>query len=213
MAVQPQPIRHLAAILAADVAGYSRLMGADEEGTLAKLKEHRRELGDPKIKERRRHIIKTTGDGMLVEFASAVDAVQCAVEIQRGMVERNADVPLEKRIEFRIGIKVGDIIRDTDDIFGNEVIVAARLEAIADRGGICISRQVLDQIEDKLELSFRELGRQNLKNSPKPIEVYAVDLDGRGGRASSILAGESLEQEIRYCQTPDGVRLALNHGA
>jgi pimeloyl-ACP methyl ester carboxylesterase len=124
------------------------------------------------------------------------------------MVHRNADVPPENRIEFRIGINVGDIIRDAGDIFGNGVNVAARLEAIADRGGICISRQVLDQIEDKLELSFRELGRQNLKNISKPIEAYAVDFDGRGGRASSILANESLEQEIKYCQTSDGVRLA-----
>jgi class 3 adenylate cyclase len=205
---EQQPMRHLAAILAADVAGYSRLMGDDEEGTLAKLKKHRRELGDPKIKERRGHIIKTTGDGMLVEFASAVDAVQCAVEIQRGMAERNADVPPENRIEFRIGINVGDIIRDAGDIFGNGVNVAARLEAIADRGGICISRQVLDQIEDKLELSFRELGRQNLKNISKPIEVYAIDFDGHGGPARSILASASLEQEIKYCQTSDGVRLA-----
>ena len=208
MAKQQQPIRHLAAILAADVAGYSRLMGADEEGTLAKLKEHRSELGDPKIKEHRGHIIKTTGDGMLVEFASAVDAVRCAVEIQRGMVERNLNVPLRNRIEFRIGINVGDIIRDAGDIFGNGVNVAARLEALADRGGICISRQVLDQIEDRLELSFRELGRQNLKNISKPIEVYAVDFNGRSGRTASILASANLQQEIRYCQTPDGVRLA-----
>jgi class 3 adenylate cyclase len=132
-------------------------MGTNEEGTLAQLKEHRRELGDPKIKEHRGHIIKTTGDGMLVEFASAVDAVRCAVEIQRGMAERNADAPPEDRIEFRIGINVGDIIADNGDIFGNGVNVAARLEAIADRGEICISRQVLDQIEDKLELSFREV--------------------------------------------------------
>src|SRR4029077_4305194 len=114
--------------------------------------------------------------------------VQCAVEIQRGMAERNADVPPENRIEFRIGINVGDIIRDAGDIFGNGVNVAARLEAIADRGVICISRQVLDQIEDKLELSFRELGRQNLKNISKPIEVYAIDFDGHGGPARSILA-------------------------
>jgi class 3 adenylate cyclase len=156
LAIQ-QPQRHLAAILAADVAGYSRVMSANEEGTLARLQEHRRELGDPKIKEHRGHIIKTTGDGMLVEFASAVDAVRCAVEIQRGMAERNADAPPEDRIEFRIGINVGDIIADNGDIFGNGVNVAARLEAIADRGGICISRQVLDQIEDKLELSFREV--------------------------------------------------------
>jgi hypothetical protein len=124
------------------------------------------------------------------------------------MAERNADVPPENRIEFRIGINVGDIIRDAGDIFGNGVNVAARLEAIADRGGICISRQVLDQIEDKLELSFRELGRQNLKNISKPIEVYAIDFDGHGGPARSILASASLEQEIKYCQTSDGVRLA-----
>jgi class 3 adenylate cyclase/pimeloyl-ACP methyl ester carboxylesterase len=203
-----QPERHLAAILAADVAGYSRLMSTNEEGTLARLKAHRHELGDPKIKEHRGHIIKTTGDGMLVEFASAVDAVRCAVEIQRGMAERNIDTSPEDRVEFRIGINVGDIIADDGDIFGNGVNVAARLEAIADRGGICISRQVLDQIEDKLELSFRELGRQNLKNISKPIEVYAVELDEGGDRASSILANANLEQEIRYCTTTDGVRLA-----
>ena len=172
------------------------------------MKKHRRELGDPKIKEHRGHIIKTTGDGMLVEFASAVDAVQCAIEIQHGMVKRNADVPPEDRIEFRIGINVGDIIADDGDIFGTGVNVAARLEAIADRGGICISRQVLDRIEDKLELSFRELGRQNLKNISKPTEVYAVELHERRDRASSILAHASLEQEIRYCSTIDGVRLA-----
>jgi class 3 adenylate cyclase len=160
--------RHLAAILATDVAGYSRLMATDEEGTLARLKAHHRELGDPKIKEHRGHIIKTTGDGMLVEFASAIDAVRCAIEIQRGMVKRNLNIPPEDRIEFRIGINVGDIIKDGNDIFGNGVNVAARLESIADRGGICVSRQVVDQIEDKLELAFRELGRQNLKNIPKP---------------------------------------------
>ena len=203
-----QPERHLAAILAADVAGYSRLMSTNEEGTLARLKAHRHELGDPKINEHRGHIIKTTGDGMLVEFASAVDAVRCAVEIQRGMAERNIDTSPEDRVEFRIGINVGDIIADDGDIFGNGVNVAAQLEAIADRGGICISRQVLDQIEDKLELSFRELGRQNLKNISKPIEVYAVELDEGGDRASSILANANLEQEIRYCTTTDGVRLA-----
>ena len=203
-----QPERHLAAILAADVAGYSRLMSTNEEGTLARLKAHRHELRDPKIKEHRGHIIKATGDGMLVEFASAVDAVRCAVEIQRGMAERNIDTSPEDRVEFRIGINVGDIIADDGDIFGNEVNVAARLEAIADRGGICISRQVLDQIEDKLELSFREPGRQNLKNISKPIEVYAVELNEGGDRASSILANANLEQEIRYCTTTDGVRLA-----
>jgi adenylate cyclase len=123
---EERPERHLAAILAADVAGYSRLMATDEEGTLARLKAHHRELGDAKIQEHRGHIIKTTGDGLLVEFASAVDAVRCAVEIQRGMVKRNVNVPPENRIEFRIGINVGDIIKDGGDIFGNGVNVAAR---------------------------------------------------------------------------------------
>jgi class 3 adenylate cyclase len=124
--------RRLTAILAADVAGYSRLMGADEEGTLAQLKAHRRELVDPKITEHRGRIVKTTGDGVLVEFASVVDAVRCAVEVQRGMAERNADLPEEKRIKFRMGINVGDIIIDGDDIHGDGVNVAARLEALAE---------------------------------------------------------------------------------
>src|SRR6266446_5209167 len=123
--------RRLAAILAADVAGYSRLMGADEEGTLDRLKAHRRQLVDPKIAEHHGRIVKTTGDGMLVEFPSVVDAVRCAVEVQRGMAERNAGIPLEKRIEFRIGINLGDVIVESEDIFGDGVNVAARLEALA----------------------------------------------------------------------------------
>jgi len=206
--VEPRVERQLAAILAADVAGYSRLMSLDEEGTLAQLKAHRRELGDPKIKENRGHIIKTTGDGLLVEFASVVDAVRCALEIQRGMAERNLKLPHDKRIEFRMGIHVGDIIKDEGDIFGNGVNVAARLESIADRGGVCISRQVLDQIEDKLELSFRELGRQNLKNIPKPVEVYALEINGQAGPAAPVLSDANLKQEVRYCKASDGVRLA-----
>jgi class 3 adenylate cyclase/pimeloyl-ACP methyl ester carboxylesterase len=200
--------RRLAAILAADIAGYSRLMGSDEEGTLAAIKACRRELIDPKLTEHRGRIVKTTGDGALVEFASAVDAIRCAVDIQRAMITRNAGVEAEKRIEFRIGINVGDIIRDGGDIFGNGVNVAARLEAIADRNGICISRQVLDQIEDKLDLPFRELGRQNLKNIAKPIEVYAIDVEEPEGPASPILSSAKLKQEIRYCKSADGVRLA-----
>ena len=128
-----------AAILAADVAGYSRLMGADEEGTLATLKELRRELYDPKIKEHRGRVVKTTGDGLLLEFASVVDAVRCAVEVQREMAERNADVPADRRIEFRMGINLGDIIRDGRDIYGDGVNVAARLEGLAEPGGICVS--------------------------------------------------------------------------
>jgi class 3 adenylate cyclase len=200
--------RRLAAILAADVVGYSRLMGMDEMGTLTSLKSHRRELVDSGIAERRGRIVKTTGDGMLVEFASAVDAVGCAMEIQRAMVERNAATPSDKRIEFRIGINVGDIIEDEGDIFGDGVNVAARLESIADRGGICISRQALDQIEGKLELKFRELGRQNLKNISRPIEVYAIDLDEAGSAASRVLTAANLKQDIRYCKASDGVRLA-----
>src|ERR1700722_14550274 len=134
--------RRLAAILAADVAGYSRLMGVDEEGTLSRLKALRRELADPKIKEHRGRIVKTTGDGLLIEFASVVDAVRCAVEVQREMAERNADVSPERRIEFRIGINLGDIIIDEGDIFGDGVNIAARLEALADPGGICVSHVV-----------------------------------------------------------------------
>src|SRR6516162_8982760 len=140
--------RRLAAILAADVAGYSRLMGVDEEGTLAALKALRRELADPKIKGHRGRIVKTTGDGLLVEFGSVVDAVRCAVEVQQGMAERNAEVSEEKRIEFRIGINLGDIIRDGRDIFGDGVNIAARLEALAEPGGICVSRVVHDQVRD-----------------------------------------------------------------
>src|ERR1044071_6078327 len=138
-------IRRLAAVLAADVAGYSRLMGADEEGTLARFKAHRRELVDPKISEHRGRIVKTTGDGMLVEFASVVDAVRCAVEVQRAMIDREAEVAEERRIRFRIGINLGDIIVDSDDIFGDGVNVAARLEALAEPGGICISRAARTQ--------------------------------------------------------------------
>jgi adenylate cyclase len=146
-----QPVeRRLAAILAADVAGYSRLMGADEEGTLERLKTHRRQLVDPKIREHRGRIVKTTGDGMLVDFPSVVDAVRCAVEIQRGMVDRNADIPEDERITFRIGVNLGDVIIDGDDIYGDGVNIAARLEALAEPGGICISRVVRDQTRDKL---------------------------------------------------------------
>jgi class 3 adenylate cyclase/pimeloyl-ACP methyl ester carboxylesterase len=200
--------RRLAAILATDVAGYSRLMGVDEEGTLSSLKAHRRLLSDPKIKEHHGRIFKTTGDGMLVEFPSVVDAVKCAIEIQRGMAMRNAAVSPDKRIEFRMGINIGDVIEDDGDVFGDGVNVAARLEGISARGGICISRHVLDLIEGKLDIACRELGRQNLKNIARPVEVYGVDLDGGGSLAARLLADSDLQQEVRYCSTPDGVRLA-----
>src|ERR1700724_3596202 len=166
--------RRLAAILAADVAGYSRLMGADEEGTLAALKKLRRELSDPKIKEHHGRIVKTTGDGLLVEFASVVDAVRCAVDVQREMAERNANVPAATRIEFRVGINLGDIIIDGDDIFGDGVNVAARLETLAEPGGICVSRVVRDQVRDKLAFSFEDMGEQQVKNIARAIRVHRI---------------------------------------
>ncbi len=166
--------RRLTAVLAADVAGYSRLMGADEEGTLAQLKAHRRALVDPKITEHRGRIVKTTGDGMLVEFASVVDALRCAVEIQRGMAERNAEVPQDKRIEFRMGINVGDIIIDGDDIFGEGVNVAARLEGLAEPGSICVSGRVQEDARGKLDLAFEDAGEQQLKNIERSVRVYRV---------------------------------------
>jgi adenylate cyclase len=168
--------RKLAAIFAGDVAGYSRLMGVDEEGTLHQLKAHRKDLVDPKITEHRGHIVKTTGDGMLVEFVSVVDAVRCAVEIQRGMLERNVDVPADRRIEFRIGINVGDIISDDNDIYGDGVNVAARLEALAEPGGIFVSRNVHDQVRDKLSFGFEDMGEQMVKNIARPIGIHRVSL-------------------------------------
>ncbi len=166
--------RRLAAILAVDVAGYSRLMGEDDEGTLAALKAVRRELGDPKIAEHRGRIVKTTGDGLLVEFASVVDAVRCAVDVQRAMAERNADTPAERRIEFRMGINLGDIIIDATDIFGDGVNVAARLEALAEPGGICVSRVVRDQVRDKLDFAFEDMGEQQVKNIARPVRAHRI---------------------------------------
>src|SRR5260370_23945069 len=153
-------IRRLAAILAADVAGYSRLMGADEEGTHERLKALRCELVDPKIAEHRGRIVKTTGDGVLVEFASVVDAVRCAVEVQQAMPARHTDVAADNRIEFRIGINLGDVIVEGDDIYGDGVNIAARLEALAEPGGICISRVVLEQVRANVPYSHGDLGAQ-----------------------------------------------------
>jgi class 3 adenylate cyclase len=170
--------RRLAAILAADVAGYSRLMGADEEGTHERLKTHRRELADPKINEHSGRIVKTTGDGMLAEFPSVVDAVRCAAEVQRAMIDRETGAPEERRIRFRIGINLGDVIVEDDDIFGDGVNVAARLEALAEPGGICISRMVRDQIRDKQGYPFEDLGEQSVKNIARPVRVYALRPEG-----------------------------------
>src|ERR1700745_145051 len=166
--------RRLAAILAADVAGYSRLMGVDEEGTHERLRAHFRELVDPKIKEHRGRIVKNTGDGLLAEFPSVVDAVRCAVEVQRGMVERDAAIPPDQRLEFRIGINLGDVIADGDDIFGDGVNIAARLEALAEPGGICISRTVRDHVGERLPYAFDDMGEQDVKNIAQPVHAFAI---------------------------------------
>jgi adenylate cyclase len=179
--VEQRVQRRLAAILAGDVAGYSRLMGADEEGTLSRLNVHRREFLEPKIADYRGRIVKRTGDGVLIEFASAVDATRCAVEIQHGMAERNTLVPQDKRIELRIGIHVGDVIIEDGDIFGDGVNIAARLEGIAQPGGICISDDAYRQVRGKLDANFQDAGEHELKNIARPVRVY--QLQQSGGRA------------------------------
>src|SRR5215472_8502951 len=168
------PVRRLTAILAADVAGYSRLMGADEEGTHERLQAHLGELVNPKIAEHRGRVVKNTGDGFLAEFASVVDAVRCAVEVQRGMTERNAETAPEKCIEFRVGINLGDVIAEEHDIFGDGVNIAARLEGLAEPGGISVSRMVRDNVRDKLDYVFEDLGDQQVKNIARPVRVYRV---------------------------------------
>jgi adenylate cyclase len=180
--------RRLAAILAADVAGYSRLMGADEEGTLERLKALRHQLLDPKIAEHHGRIVKTTGDGMLVEFASVVDAVRCAVEVQRAMAERNVEVPPESRIELRIGINLGDVIVDGDDIYGDGVNIAARIEALADAGNVFVSNTVYDHVRDRLPFLFEDLGEQQVKNITRPVRVYRVRDVGAAAKSPSAPA-------------------------
>jgi TolB-like protein/class 3 adenylate cyclase len=166
--------RRLTAILAADVAGYSRLMGLDEEGTHERLKAHLGELVNPKIGEHRGRIVKNTGDGFLAEFASVVDAVRCAVEMQRGMIEREADLPEERRITFRIGVNLGDLIAEKDDIFGDGVNIAARLEGLAEPGAVLISHTVHDHVRDRLSFTFEDMGEQSVKNIARPVRVYAL---------------------------------------
>jgi adenylate cyclase len=166
--------RRLAAILAADVAGYSRLMGTDEEGTHGRLKAHLAELVEPKISEHRGRTVKSTGDGFLAEFPSVVDAVRCAVEVQRGMFDREPDIPDDRRIRFRIAINVGDVIAEEHDIFGDSVNIAARLEALAEPGGICVSGIVHDQVRDKLDLAFEDIGNQQVKNIARPVHAWRL---------------------------------------
>src|ERR1700758_4047983 len=178
--------RRLTAILAADVAGYSRLMGADEEGTLERLKALRRELLDPKITEHHGRLVKTTGDGLLVEFASVVDAVRCSVAVQQAMPERDMDVAPDDRIELRIGINLGDVIVEGDDLYRDGVNIAARIEALADAGGVFVSNTVYDHVRDRLPFVFDDLGEQQVKNIARPVRVYRV-----GPRASGPHAGET----------------------
>jgi TolB-like protein/class 3 adenylate cyclase len=166
--------RRLAAILAADVAGYSRLMGADEEGTLERLKALRRELFDPTIAEHRGRVVKTTGDGLLVEFASVVDAVRCAVAVQQAISEQNTGVAADNRIELRIGINLGDVIVESDDLYGDGVNIAARIEALADAGGVFVSNTVHDHVRDRLPFLFEDLGEQQVKNIARPVRGYRV---------------------------------------
>jgi class 3 adenylate cyclase/pimeloyl-ACP methyl ester carboxylesterase len=193
--------RRLAAILAADVTGYSRLMSEDETGTLASLQAHHCEAIAPAIGKHRGRIVKLMGDGILAEFSSVVEAVGCAAEIQQEMAGRNLGVPDNRKMLLRIGVHLGDIIVDGDDIYGDGVNIACRLEGLAEPGGICISRQAYDQVDGKLSLNFRALGPQSLKNLAKPVEVYCLD-----GSIKELHGG--LRQEIKYCRARDGVRLA-----
>jgi TolB-like protein/class 3 adenylate cyclase/Tfp pilus assembly protein PilF len=199
--------RRLAAILAADVVGYSRLMGEDEEGTHARLKAHFRELVDPKIAEHRGRIVKNTGDGLLAEFPSVVNAVRCAVEVQRGMIDREPDVPEECRIRFRIGVNLGDVIVEEHDIFGDGVNVAARLEALAEPGGICISGTVHDHIGDRLPYTFEDLGERSVKNIARPVRVYAWRPEGVAGPPTTSLPIAAPTRYLRGILAPIGAAL------
>jgi adenylate cyclase len=188
--------RRLAAILAAGVAGYSRLMGADEEGTLERLKALRRELLYPQIAGHHGRIVKTTGDGMLVEFASVVDAVRCAVEVQQATAERNSGVGADNRIEWRIGINLGDVIVEGDNLYGDGVNIAARIEALADAGGVFVSNTVHDHVRDRLPFVFEDLGEQQVKNITRPVRVYRVRDLGATAKSPSAPATPVLPKAV-----------------
>jgi adenylate cyclase len=195
--------RRLAAILAADVAGYSRLMERDEAGTLARLRTLRRDLIDPKIAAHKGRIVKTTGDGILVEFTSVVEAVACAVAVQQGMAARNNATADDERIQFRVGINSGDVIVEDGDIYGDGVNIAARLEGIADPGGICISGIVHDQIQGRLDCAFADIGEQSLKNISRPVRVFRVrDRTTPDAPSQPSPALPLPDKPSRYCPSP-----------
>ena len=185
--------RRLAAILVADMVGYSRLIEADEAGTIARHKAYHKELIEPEIAAHKGRIVKTTGDGLLIEFGSAVDAVECAVASQQAMAKREADVPEDRRIRYRVGINLGDIVIDGDDILGDGVNVAARLEGLAEPGGVCISGVVHQSVEGKLDLTFEDLGEQKVKNIKRPVRVYRVRMAGAGAAGAAADTGPALE--------------------
>jgi len=193
--------RRLAAILATDVAGYSRLIEADEEGTLNRLKALRAEVIDPRIAANLGRIVKTTGDGLLLEFASVVDALRCAAEMQTALAEGNAALPSERRIEFRVGIHQGDIVVDDGDIFGDGVIVAARLESLAEPGGICVSARVQEDVAGRLDLTFEDMGEQALKNVARPVRTYRVVIAARSA-STSVSSNPSLPDKPSVAVLP-----------
>ncbi len=203
--------RRLVAVLAADIAGYSRLMGRDEERTLAQLKVFRKTLVDPSIASHHGRIVKTTGDGMLVEFSSAVDAARCAVEVQRAMAERNVGVPADLRIEFRIGIHVGDIIFDDDDIFGDGVNIAARLEGIAEPGGVCISDDAHRQVRGKVDIAFDDIGEQTLKNITEPMRAWHMKLAVGSAPSGSSGSAPARPRELALPDKPSIVVLPFDN--
>ncbi|MGI9483214.1 MAG: alpha/beta fold hydrolase [Hyphomicrobiales bacterium] len=199
--------RRLAAILAADMYGFSRLMELDEDAIIARQKTHRSELIDPEVERNHGNLIKSTGDGVLVEFASARDAVKCALEIQNGMVEREAGRPAEERIQYRVGINVGDVVFDDGDIFGDGVNVAARLEAMAEPGGVCISDSVHEMVQNPIASSFGDLGTQRVKNISRTIRVWQWTPDAKAGGPAE--PEPDVKQRIQFCFAPDGVQLAF----
>lgn len=198
--------RRLAAILAADMVGYSRLMRDDEDGVIARQKSHRKDLIDPLVGRFRGNIVKTTGDGMLAEFASAADAVNCAIEIQTAMLEREGATPHDTRILYRVGVNIGDVVFDEGDIFGDGVNVASRLEGLAEPGGVCISDIVHQTVQDRIDAPFRDMGAQRVKNISRPIRVWQWTRAAQ--RRDPELSEAALQQRVQFATAPDGVRIA-----